>query len=79
MLLISGRVEENDCDTLLLQYGMFVDNIPVFGNHRFADFNSSVDRVDRLLNGCMAGESYKGLFEVVKLLLVLSRGQSTVE
>jgi len=58
---------------------MFIDKIPVFGNHRFADFNPSVDRVHRLFNECMAGESYKGLFEVVKLLLVLSHGQSTVE
>ena len=79
LLLNSGRVKDNDCDTLLQQYGMFVDNIPVFGNHRFADFNSSVDTMDRLFNECMAGESYKGLFEVVKLLLVLSHGQSTVE
>ena len=79
LLVNSGRVEDKDCDTLLQQYGMFLDNIPVFGNHRFADFNSSVDRVDRLFNECMAGESYKGLFAVVKLLLVLSHGQSTVE
>lgn len=35
--------------------------------------------MDRLFNECMAGESYKGLFEVVKLMLVLSHGQSTVE
>lgn len=79
LLLNSGRVEDKDCDTLLQQYGMFLDNIPVFGNYRFADFNSSVDRVDRLFNECMAGESYKGLFAVVKLPLVLSHGQSTVE
>lgn len=36
LLLNSGRVEDNDCDTLLQQYGMFVDNVLVFGNHRFA-------------------------------------------
>ncbi|PFX23234.1 putative RNA-directed DNA polymerase from transposon BS [Stylophora pistillata] len=72
LLLNSGRVEDKDCDTLLQQYGMLVDNIPVFENHIFADFNSSVDRVDRLFNECVAGESYTGLFEVVKLLLVLA-------
>ena len=79
MLLNSGRVEDKDCDTLLQHYGMFLDNIPLFGNHRFADLNSSVDRVVRLFNECMAGESYLGLFAVVKLLSVLSHGQSTVE
>ena len=29
-------LKDNDCDTLLQQYGMFVDNVLVFGNHRFA-------------------------------------------
>ena len=58
---------------------MFSDNIPVFGTHRFADFTSRADRVDTLFTECMAGESYKGLFVVVKILLILSHGQSSVE
>ena len=79
LLLNSNRVEEKDCDTLLQQYSMFLDSIPAFGTNKFANFNSSVDGIDKLFSECMAGESYKNLFDVVKLLLVLSHGQASVE
>ena len=78
LLNCNNKVEENDCDSLLQQYGMFLDNIPVFGTHRLADFNSSADRLDTLFTECMAGESYKDLFIVVKILLILLHGQSSV-
>ena len=59
---------------------MFLDSIPVFGSERFANFQSAEDRVDTLFFECMVGnESYKSLFSVVKLILILSHGQATVE
>ena len=35
--------------------------------------------MDTLFYECMANESYKSLFSVVKLILILSHGQATVE
>ena len=53
------------CNSLL-----FLDRIPVFGSQRFANFQSVEDRVDTLFFECMANESYKSLFSVVKLILI---------
>lgn len=59
--------------TLFLQQFamMFLDSIPVFGSETFANFQSAEDRVDTLFFECMANESYKSLFSVVKLILIL--------
>ena len=65
------RVKEEECDTLLQQFAMFLDSIPVFGSERFANFQSAEDSVDTLFFECMANESYKSLFSVVKLILIL--------
>ena len=51
-----------------------VKGIPVFGSERFANFQSAEDRVDILFFKCMAKESYKSLFSVVKLILILTHG-----
>ena len=68
------RVKEGECDTLLQQFAMFLDSIPVFGSERFANFQSVEDRVDTLFFECMANESYKSLFSDVKRILILSHG-----
>ena len=68
------RVKEGECDTLLQQFAMFLDSIPVFGSERFANFQSAEDRVDTLFFECMANESYKSLFSDVKCILTLSHG-----
>ena len=68
------RVKEGECDTLLQQFAMFLDSIPVFGSERFANFQSAEDRVDTLFFECMANESYKSLFSDVKRILTLSHG-----
>ena len=73
------RVKEGECDTLLQQFAMFLDSIPVFGSERFANFQSAEDRLDTLFFECMANESYKSLFSDVKRILILSHGQATVE
>ena len=79
LLVNSERVKEEECDTLLQQFAMFLDSITVFGSERFANFQSAEDRVGTLFFECMANKSYKSLFSVVKLILVLSHGQATVE
>ena len=79
LLVNAKRVKEEECDTILQQFAIFLDSIPVFGSERFANFQSAEDRVDTLFFECMANESYKSLFSVVKLILILSHGQATVE
>ena len=78
LLVNAERVKEEQYDTLLQQF-MFLDRIPVFGSERFANFQSAEDRVDALFFECMANESYKSLFSVVKRILILSHGQATAE
>ena len=48
LLVNAERVKEEECDTLLQQFAMFLDSIPVFGSERFANFQSVEDRVDTL-------------------------------
>ena len=79
LLVNAERVEEEECDTLLQQFAMFLESIPVFGSERFANFQSAEDRLDTLFFECMANESYKSLFSDVKRILILSHGQATVE
>ena len=76
LLVNAERVKEEECDTLLQQVATFLDSIPVFGSERFANFQSAEDRVDTLFFDCLSNES---LFSVVKLILILSHGQATVE
>ena len=64
------RVKEEECDTFLQKFAIFLDSIPVFGSERFANFQAAEDRVDTLFFECMANESYKSLFSVVKLILI---------
>ena len=68
LLVNAVRVKEEECDTILQKFSMFLDSIPVFGSERFANFQSAEDRVDTLFFECMANESYKSLFSVVKLI-----------
>ena len=64
---------------MLQKFDLFLDNILVFGSTKFANFDSSHDRLDSLLYKFMNGDAYKNLLEVVKLVLVLSHGQAAVE
>lgn len=79
LLVNAERVKEEECDTLLQQFAMFLDSIPVFGSERYGNFQSVEDRVDTLFYECISNESYKSLFSVVKLILILSHGQATAE
>ena len=39
LLVNAGRVKEEECDTLLQQFAMFLDSIPVFGSERYVTSN----------------------------------------
>ena len=76
LLVNAERIKEEECDTLLQQFAMFLDSIPVFGSERFANFQSAEDRVDTLFFECLANESYKSLSSVVKFNFVTWTGNS---
>ena len=82
LLSSNQRVKDDDCDQIFQQYAAFVDSIPAFGLEKFMNFThtSEHDQVDELLLTYMGpDEAYTKLVGVVKLLLVLSHGQASVE
>ena len=81
ILLSAKRIDENDCDAVLEQYSTFIDNIPSFGSDSFVNFSYKVDRVDEFLSTYLTSslDKYGKLWNVVKMLLVLSHGQASVE
>ena len=82
LLECNKKVREEDCDCILIQYGHFLDQIPVIGSEQFAGFShqSEHDRVDTFFMTHLQGEDkYSQLVKVIKLILVLSHGQASVE
>ena len=79
-LVSCDRVQERDCDEVIRQYTNFIDcAIPTIGTEKFSGFNPNKDRVDEFLSEAMCEDGYHKLLEVVKICLVLSHGQATVE
>ncbi|KAL1246699.1 hypothetical protein QQF64_034367 [Cirrhinus molitorella] len=79
-LVDHGRVNDQDCDEILLQYAHFIDDVVQKNNSTFAEFNPLCDRVDTLLHSCMSKEKeFQKLWKMCRQLLLLSHGQGTVE
>ena len=80
ILLEAHRLKTNECDKEIYQSGQFLDECG--GNPVFEDFDPSepISRVDSLLYEHMTGNKHlaKVSVSVVKLLLPMSHGQSTV-
>lgn len=79
MLVNSNKVRAENCDSVLQQYSNFLDRVPVIGSGIFSSFNQNMHMVDEFLSTHMAGENFVPLFDMVKILLVLSHGQASVE
>lgn len=75
----AGKVKEKDCDGILQEYDTFLEGVPVIGSDKFIGFDPKVYRVDQFSAIHMSNEAYQKLFAAVKLLVVLSYGQSSVE
>ena len=75
----AGKVKEKDCDGILQEYDTFLEKVPVIGSDKFTGFDPKVYRVDQFFAIHMSNEAYQKLFAAVKLLVVLSYGQSSVE
>ena len=80
-LAASNKVREDECDMILEQYTTFLDNIPLFGSDQCKTFNHSLEcnRLDELLFSHMSETKYSLLLKVIRLILVLSHGQASVE
>ncbi|CAH3038939.1 unnamed protein product [Pocillopora meandrina] len=79
VLVNSNKVRDENCDNVLQQYSNFLDRVPVIGSDIFSSFNPNVHRVDEFCSTYMSGENYVALFDIVKILLVLSHGQASAE
>ena len=75
-----NRVAATDVDDILHQYQDYAESMIHDHQEMFTSFNPSVSRVDTLMVDTMSrNDAYCKLWKVVKILLVLSHGQATVE
>ena len=78
-LVNARKVKEKDFDGILQEFDTFLEKVPVIGSDKFTGFDPKAHRVDQFFATHMSCEAYQKLFAVVKLLLVLSHGQASVE
>jgi len=75
-----NRVVATNVDDILHQYQDFADSMIRDHQELFTSFSPTVSRLDTLMvNPMSRNDSYSKLWKVVKMLLVLSHGQATVE
>ncbi|KAL1481860.1 hypothetical protein MTO96_034142 [Rhipicephalus appendiculatus] len=75
-LIAVGRIAEHFRDTVFAEYTELLHE----QKHQLRQFDKSVDRLDEFYPDLLKfSSSYSELWSIVKLLLVLSHGQATVE
>jgi len=73
----ANSVAQGDADSVISQYKKFLEEVVPQNKSKFLD---SSHRVDQLYHGLLAcSDDYSQLWSVVKIVLLLSRGQATVE
>lgn len=78
-LLKTKQVKENECDDMVQEYSSFLDSIPAIGRDKFEEFNKNKQSVDEFFRDVMSSTQFVKLYELVKVLLLLSHGQAAVE
>ena len=74
------RIEEKDCDSIKREYNNFLNEVVAVKGSKFKDFNISKDRLDSFMHGYLNGkEKFSKLWMLVKMMLLLSHGQASVE
>lgn len=77
-LVDAKHAEESVCDDILREFSEFCDSAALQAN--FREFDPKTNRVDTLLYETMGSKpSFSKVWDVVKILLVLSNGQASVE
>jgi len=80
LLVESGRIEEQSCDGVLREFGNFYDHNLMCASDSFRNFNPQMGRLDEFYNEHLSNKAeFRHLWKVVKLVLVLSHGQASVE
>ena len=80
ILCQTGRIHENKCDTIISEYGKFLDDIVSNDSQSFRSFVPSKNRLDELMYSTLADrKEFSELWAVVQILLLLSHGQATAE
>ena len=80
LLVQANRVNSADCDTIIAQFGNYVDEVVSSSMSEFKNFDPSSDRLDNLLFDTMSTSTdYASLWSCVTKLMLLSHGQASVE
>jgi len=80
LLVESGRIEEQSCDDVLREFGNFYDHNLMCASDSFRNFNPQMGRLDEFYHEHLSNKAeFRHLWKVVKLVLVLSHGQASVE
>jgi len=80
LLVQCNRARESEADDILRQYGEYIEAMLKDHSAQFLNFKPQSDRLDTLFFQTMAEkEQYNKLWEVARMLLILSHGQAQVE
>ncbi|KAK5876302.1 hypothetical protein CesoFtcFv8_025669 [Champsocephalus esox] len=80
LLVETGRIEDKCCDEIIREFGYFYDHSLMSASDCFRDFNPQSGRLDEFYQEHLSNKAEcRHLWEVVKLVLVLSHGQASVE
>jgi len=80
LLVQCNRVNESVVDEILRQYSDYATAMLDKERDRFVNFDPITSRVDSLMHETLAGKDmYRKLWNMIRLLLVLSHGQASVK
>lgn len=73
------KVKDENCDSILIEYNAFLeDEVKKFSNE-FKEFDPSKNRLDAFLGIHLSVQKYTKVWEVIKIVLLFSHGQASVE
>lgn len=78
LLSSASRVDTERCDGQVEKFSQFLEEIKSIGSDKFLQFSREENRVDVFLKEHMCTK-FPHLFDIVKVLLVLSHGNASVE
>lgn len=80
LLVENGWLEEKCCDDVLREFGQFFDKSLMFSSDSFWKFSPKSERLDEFYHELLANKAeFSQLWEAVRLSIVLSHGQASVE
>lgn len=76
----SGHIEEKCCDDVLSEFGHFFDHNLMSASDSFRKFSPQSDRLDEFYHDLLSNKAeFRHLWEAIRLVLILSHGQASVE